>query len=95
VFGCEDATPALALVAAGAAVVVVVLVVDELLALDEVPAVDAVVAVDADWLELVPDAAIQPVSVNIAATLPAPTSRRERRAGCGLRFRTRGGVALR
>ena len=77
--------------------------------LDEVPDVVAVVALVAlDFVALVPElvvldatddvacveAAITPVRASIPATLAAPTTRRDRRAGCGRRrFRGRAGGA--
>jgi hypothetical protein len=89
VFGCDDAVPAV-----GAAVVEVDLLAEEraVVAVDAVP----VLAVELLAVELlVPDAAMQPASVTIAATLPAPTIRRDLRAGCGLRFRDGRGLSLR
>ena len=83
--GCDDTMPAVA-PAAVVAVVSVVAVVAEELEFDAVATVDAVPVVPADWLVVVPAAARQPVIVNIAATLPAPTKRRDLRAGCGRRF---------
>jgi hypothetical protein len=77
VFDCDDTTPALA----AAIVVEVVAVVSSSLVVAAVATMVADVAFEADWFELAAVAAMQPVSVNIAATLPAPTSRRERRAG--------------
>ena len=67
---------------------------------------DDVVPVELDFVALVPelvvldatddvvcvDAAITPVRASIPATLAAPTTRRDRRAGCGRRrFRARAG----
>lgn len=82
-FACDATTPGIAAVVVAVvlsvsepAVFAVVLVVAEVV---------AVVAFDAVRLELAPVAAMQPVSANIATTLPVPTSRRERRAGWGLR----------
>jgi hypothetical protein len=86
VLACDDTVPAvaadtLALDAVVEALVVLVVLVE--------PAVADVVAVwpldelAAVVLELPAVAARPPVSATIAATLPAPTMRRERRAGCG------------
>ena len=95
VFGCDDAVPAVAL---DVEVVEVDLLAEELPVVAPVAAVDAVPVPAVELLAvelLVPDAAMQPASVTIAATLPAPTIRRDLRAGCGLRFRDGRGLSLR
>ena len=100
-FACDDAVPAVALVV----VVPVVWVVAEVFVLAEPAEVDVVLPLEeeltvATRVEAVPLAGVAvtarpPVSATIAATLPAPTTRRDRRAGCGLRFRAGRAAATR
>ena len=99
-FACDDAVPAVALVV----VVPVVWVVAEVLVLAEPAAVEVVLPLAEELTvatrEAVPLAgaavtARPPVSATIAATLPVPTTRRDRRAGCGLRFRAGPAAATR
>jgi hypothetical protein len=84
--------PAVALVTVVAVVAVVAAVAVDLVAAAVLALTDEVavvaVALEAALLEGTAVAARHPVRVTIAATLPAPTARRDRRAGCGLRFRS-------